>query len=137
MTYDIDIPAGARDHRVKTSTYVPNDVIILSVFPHAHYLAKGVKASAVLPDGTARTLLWIKQWDFNWQEEYWYAKPVELPQGTRLDVEFTYDNSVGNPRNARQTPERVIWGETTTDEMAEIHFRAVTQAQEGKIESPR
>src|SRR5262249_45514755 len=125
MTYDIDIPPGKKGHQAKSFVYVPADVKLLSVFPHAHYLAESVKAKAILPDGTAKPLLWIKDWAFNWQEEYWYRRPVALPQGTRLEMEFTYDNSADNPRNPSSPPKRVIWGEKTTDEMAEVHFRAV------------
>lgn len=124
-SYDIDIPAGAKDYKLRAFSYVPFDVEAFSIFAHAHYLAREVRASATLPNGTAKPLLWIKNWAFDWQENYWFVTPVLLPQGTRLDMEFTYDNSSENPRNPNHPPRRVTWGFLTTDEMGEIHLRAV------------
>jgi hypothetical protein len=40
-----------------------------------------VKVWAELPDGTARRLLRIEDWDFNWQDTYAYAEPFVLPKG--------------------------------------------------------
>ena len=124
-SYDIDIAPGVKDYKLRAFSYVPFDVQALSIFAHAHYLARAVRATATLPDGTVRPLLWIKNWAFDWQENYWFASPIYLPQGTRLDMEFTYDNSPNNPRNPNHPPRRVTWGFMTTDEMSEIHLRAV------------
>jgi mono/diheme cytochrome c family protein len=136
-TYDVDIPAGEKKHKARSFSYVLEDVEALSIFPHAHFLAKELKASATLPDDTVQPLLWIKNWDFNWQEEYFFASPLKLPQGTRLDMEFTYDNSSENPRNPNQPPKRVTWGETTTDEMAEIHLRVVSTKTQPQVSRSR
>jgi Flp pilus assembly protein TadD/mono/diheme cytochrome c family protein len=124
-SYAIDVQPGEQNYKVRSFSYVPFDAEALSIFPHAHYLAREMKASATFPDGTVTPLLSIKDWDFDWQEEYWYAVPVRLPQGTRIDMEFTYDNSADNPRNPSRPPQRVTWGEQTTDEMAEVHLRIV------------
>jgi len=78
-----------------------------------------------LPDGTVQPLLWIKDWDFNWQDRYTYKAPVHLPHGTRIDVKITYNNSADNPRNPSNPPREVWWGEQSTDEMGSISF-AVT-----------
>jgi hypothetical protein len=77
-----------------------------------------MKIAAYLPDGSEKPLIWIKDWDFNWQGAYQYAKPVALPKGTRIEMEYVYDNSENNPRNPAHPPVRVKWGEQTTDEMA-------------------
>jgi len=37
-------------------------------------------------------------------------------------MEFTYDNSEGNPRNPNHPPKRVVWGPGSTDEMAGLHI---------------
>ena len=63
-------------------------------------------------------LIWIKDWDFNWQGQYRYSQPVKLPKGTRVELEYTYDNSAANPRNPSHPPVAVHWGEQTTNEMA-------------------
>jgi hypothetical protein len=41
-----------------------------------------------------------------------------LPKGTRVELEYVFDNSEKNPRNPSHPPVRVRWGEQTTDEMA-------------------
>jgi hypothetical protein len=84
-----------------------------------------MNARAILPDGVVKPLLAIQDCDFNWQEEYWFAVPVFLPQGTRVEMKFAYDNSAANPGNPRRPPRRVTWGEQTTDEMAEVHLRLI------------
>jgi mono/diheme cytochrome c family protein len=125
----IDIPAGDNHYVVKASGVLPMDVEAIAVFPHAHYLCKDMKVNAHLPDGTARSLIWIKDWDFNWQGAYRYASPMKLPQGTRLDMEYTYDNSAANPHNPSSPPREVKFGEQTTNEMA-FAFVSIT------LESP-
>ena len=113
----IDIPAGDSHYAVKASRTLPADADLLTITPHAHYLCREMKVTAHLPDGSERPLIWIKDWDFNWQGAYTYASPVHLPKGTRIDMEYTYDNSDGNPRNPKHPPVRVTYGEQTTNEM--------------------
>ena len=40
-----------------------------------------MKATATLPDGTTQPLLWIQDWDFNWQDRYIYKAPVVAAEG--------------------------------------------------------
>jgi hypothetical protein len=114
----IDIAPNDAHYVVKASLEMPRDVELSGIAPHAHYLGKDMKITAHLPDGTDTPLIWIKDWDFNWQGSYRYAKPVSLPKGTRVELEYTYDNSEANPRNPAHPPVRVRWGEQTTNEMA-------------------
>ena len=116
----IDIPAGEKKFTIEDSLVLPVDVKALSVGSHAHYVAKEMKATATLPDGTKQPILWIPDWDFNWQDRYTYNAPVSLPKGTRIDVRLTYDNSTGNPRNPSDPPKRVTWGEESFDEMGSV-----------------
>jgi Flp pilus assembly protein TadD len=128
----IDIPAGARDYAVENSCVLPVDVEVLRVSPHAHYLGKELQGYAILPDGTKRWLLLIKNWDFNWQGDYRYASPVFLPKGTKLVMHFTYDNSSENIRNPNQPPKRVRYGPQTTDEMAQLTIQVLTRNAEDR-----
>ena len=114
----IDIAPNDSHYVVKNSLVMPRDVEVLGIAPHAHYLGKEMKITAQLPDGTEKPMIWIKDWDFNWQGSYQYAKPMALPKGTRVSFEYSYDNSPNNPRNPANPPVRVKWGEQTTDEMA-------------------
>lgn len=121
----IDIAPGEKAYTVKTSTTVPADFDLLQVTPHAHLLCKEIKCEATTPQGKLIPLIWIKSWDFNWQEQYAYKTPVHLPQGTIVTAEFVYDNSDDNFRNPNHPPKRVSWGEQTTDEMALIFFGGI------------
>ena len=101
------------------------DVDAIDVIPHAHYVCKDMRGTAILPGGARRTLIHIPDWNFNWQEQYRYPTPVRLPAGTRLEMVFTYDNSEANPRNPNHPPRRVVYGAATTDEMAGLHLEVV------------
>jgi hypothetical protein len=126
----INIPAGQSDYTITDSLTLPVDAQAFGVFVHAHYVAKEMKATATLPDGTVRPLIWIPDWDFNWQDVYTFKSLVSLPTGTRIDVRVTYDNSAGNPRNPSNPPKTVLWGEQTSDEMASINIPMITVRKE-------
>jgi hypothetical protein len=113
----IDIPAGDAQYVIKASGVLPMDAEAVAIFPHAHYLCKDMKVDAHLPDGSVVPLIWIKDWDFNWQGSYRYASPVKLPKDTRLEMQYTYDNSAANPHNPSNPPREVKFGEETTNEM--------------------
>ncbi len=118
----IDIPPGEKRFTIHDSFTLPGDVSVYSAMAHAHYLAREMKATATLPDGSAKPLIWINDWDFNWQDSYVYKEPFTLPKGTRLDVTLTYDNSADNPRNPISPPRRALWGEQSFDEMGTVGF---------------
>jgi mono/diheme cytochrome c family protein len=126
----LEIPPGDKQYAIASSATMPVDVRVYSANPHAHYLGKEIKADATLPDGTTRPLLWIQDWDFNWQDGYTYKEPVILTRGTRIDVRISYDNSADNPRNPSNPPTRVWWGEQSTDEMGSIGFLLVPVRRE-------
>ena len=126
----LDIAPGQERYTIKDSFTLPIDVRAFSVGAHAHYLGKEMKLTAAFPDGTSRTLLWIKDWDFSWQERYRFAEFVALPKGTRLDVEISYDNSASNRRNPSRPPVRVTWGEESTDEMGAVGLQVVAARPE-------
>ena len=121
----IDIPPGERAYKVTDHFTIPVEVDALGVIPHAHYVCRNMYAYAVLPDGTRRTLLRIPDWNFNWQQQYRFAAPIRLPADTRVEMEFTYDNSEANPRNPNHPPARVRWGPGINDEMAGLHLQVV------------
>lgn len=127
-SYTIDIPPGEKSYRVEDSYVLPADVEVHAIHPHAHYLGKQVRVFALLPDGSRRWLIWIRNWDFYWQGEYRFASPVILPRGSRLVSEYTYDNSVENPRNPSQPPRRVVYGGQSYDEMANTWLQVVPRS---------
>lgn len=123
LNTNLNIPAGAARHHHQASFTLPVDVELLDAAPHMHLLGREIKAVAKLPGGKIEPLIWIKDWDFNWQGQYLYAQPVKLPRGTRIEVDAWYDNSAGNPLNPHSPPRPVGWGGQTDDEMGICHFR--------------
>lgn len=119
------IPAGKPAHVQKGSGWLTADATIYSVMPHMHLLGKSVKITMTPPDGDTRLLIDIANWDYNWQESYWLAKPIVAKAGTRFDIEAVFDNSAKNPNNPRTPPKLVTYGEETTDEMLFGFFGAV------------
>lgn len=121
----LEIPAGARDHRVQDTFVLPVDADLRAVQPHAHFRAREVEAWAALPDGTRRELLRITDWDARWQDRYQYHAPVRLPAGTRIVAAYSFDNSTANPRNPVHPPQAAEWGWRTSDEMGDVWFQLV------------
>jgi tetratricopeptide (TPR) repeat protein len=124
---NLDIPAGASDYRVSDSFRLPVAAGVVAVQPHAHYRARTVSAWATLPDGSRRSLIHIGDWDFNWQDQYRLATPLQLPAGTLLEMEYVFDNSAQNARNPSHPPERVAWGWRSSDEMADVWIQMLTR----------
>lgn len=121
-SFSIDIPPGEQNYLVEDAYKLPVDVELTAIYPHAHYLGKELSSFAILPDGTRKPLLLIKDWDFNWQGDYRYAEPLVLPKGSVIQMHFTYDNSTNNIRNPSHPPRRVQYGVQTSDEMANLSF---------------
>ena len=119
----IDIPPGESKYVIRDSYELPVDVQLLAIQPHAHYRAREIRGVARFPDGTSRTVMHIKDWDFRWQHVYRQETPMPLPKGTRLLMEYTYDNSADNPRNPELPPARVYWGQRSRDEMGDLWFQ--------------
>jgi mono/diheme cytochrome c family protein len=125
----LDIPPGEKDFVIRDSYTLPAAIDAVAVGAHAHYLGKRLRMTATLPDGDAKTLLFIKDWDFAWQDRYFFEHLVPLPKGTRLDVEIHWDNSAENPRNPSSPPLRVTWGEESKDEMGSISLMVVPREE--------
>ncbi len=128
----IDIPAGSDRHKVTTSVTLPADIALVSLLPHMHLLGREMKLTATLPDGSVEPLIWIRDWNFYWQDNYVYREPVHLPKGTRLDMVSYYDNSATNPFNPSDPPQRVLFGNDSDDEMCFGIFQVIAGSEEGE-----
>jgi len=126
---DIDIPAGRRDYVNADSYTLPVDVDAIAVQPHAHFLAKDVRAWATLPGGAIVPLIRISNWDFHWQDVYTYVEPLLLPKGTVVEMRYTYDNSAANRKNPNRPPKRVTFGQTSASEMGSLWLQVVPRRQ--------
>jgi hypothetical protein len=128
----LTIPAGAKDYRVRGSVWVAQDCHLVTITPHMHLLGKRIRITMTPPGGKPDTLLAIDDWDFNWQETFYFKKPVPAKAGTRFTVEGVFDNSADNPNNPSKPPRRVFIGEETTNEMC-FGFLGVTTDRPGVV----
>ncbi len=127
MNHRLDIPPGEKHYRVTAqSEALPVDVNLLGLGPHMHLLGREIKVTGHKPSGEIVPLIWVKDWDFNWQGSYGFLEPVRLPKGSVIRVEAEYDNSPDNPHNPNSPPRRVTWGEQTTDEMCLVSVQLTT-----------
>src|SRR5271165_909144 len=133
----LDIPAGDSNFFVTDEFTLPLDVALLGVYPPATYFGRALLVTAVLPDGTTKTLIHIKRWDVNWQAVYRYAEPVFLPRNTVLKMRYGYDNSEDNTANPNHPPARVVGGNLSTDEMAHLWLQVVPKNGPGQSGDPR
>ena len=130
------IRPGTKDFVVTDELTLPEDVQVLSIYPHAHYLGKQVEAWATLPNGTRCWLIRINDWDINWQATYDYATPIDLPKGTKLNMRIRYDNTAENPRNPTRPPKLVLAGNRSEDEMGHVWLQLLPRGN-ASGEDPR
>ena len=131
--YEMNIPAGDAAYARSTTYTLPKDIILVGVVPHMHLLGKSMKVTATAPGQSSETLIDVAEWNYNWQDEYYYERPFSLPAGTVLKVEAVYDNSANNPSNPSSPPQRVTWGDETTDEMLFCFFLITANKTEDLI----
>jgi len=134
MNTKLAIPPGAKEHKVSAkSEPLAADVYLLGLGPHLHLLGRQMKVWAETPTEKEVPLIWIEDWDFNWQLGYGFKAPVKLPKGSVIHCEATYDNTEDNPHNPNSPPKLVTWGEETTDEMCLVSILLITDTREDLI----
>ncbi len=123
------IPASAVRTEIQAECHpIPCDVHVLGITPHMHNLGREVKVTATQPGSEEEIpLIWIKDWDFNWQGQYQFESPVRLPKGSVIKMLSIYDNSAENPKNPNDPPVDVKWGEQTNDEMCLCGVQVFTE----------
>lgn len=129
---NIKIPAGEKNYRVSDRLTLPVATRAIGVGGHAHYVCRELKLTAQLPSGQTRILLHIDDWDLDWQDQYLFAEPVDLPADTVLISELVYDNSAENPENPHHPPQDIRWGRGSTDEMGSITLLTIADDQDGE-----
>ena len=88
-----EIPPGHPNYRIGTSRTLDEDIRVLTYWPHAHLRGTASRYTAIYPDGSEELLLDVPYYDQGWQETYKLKEPKLLPEGTRIDISFWYDNS--------------------------------------------
>ncbi len=112
----IKIPPHAKNHMETAEQVMPKAAIIYNLLPHAHFRGKASEFSVVYPDGSEEVLLYVPNYDFNWQTTYELAEPKYIPAGTKIVHTTWWDNSAQNPANPDPSIE-VTWGEQSWEEM--------------------
>jgi mono/diheme cytochrome c family protein len=123
------IPAGSPRYRVRADLELPRDITLLALWPHMHQLGAEMKIAARPPGGSEQPLVWVPNWDFQWQLTYVLKEPLKLPRRTRLSLDSYYDNSADNPHNPNSPPKPVGYGPQTTDEMCFCFFLYTVDAE--------
>jgi mono/diheme cytochrome c family protein len=122
------IPPGADNHEVKGCYTFSRDVELFTLLPHMHVRGKDMRYDVIYPDGKRETVLFVPNYNFNWQTLYKLEKPLVLPKGTKMIVTAHYDNSEKNKYNPDPT-KTVRFGDPTYDEMMVGYFDYVTNAR--------
>jgi len=116
------LPAGSSDTRVDAELTLKEDTTVWSILPHTHMRGKKWEVTATYPDGRSELILNVPKYDFNWQTDYIFKQPLNLPKGTKIRTSAWYDNSTANKANPDPT-KNVYWGDQTWEEM---QFTAIT-----------
>ena len=96
---------------------IDEDISLISVDPHSHYLGKSYEIFAVTPQNDTINIINIEDWDFNWQGSYTFDRMKKIPANSEWFTIAAYDNTTMNPYNPSNPPIDVSWGEGTQDEM--------------------
>ena len=80
--------ATARDLPRQGAFQTPVDCELHVIAPHADASCRGIRVNLTLPDGHSESLLWIDDWDPRWETSYQYRRALQLPAGSRIDVQF-------------------------------------------------
>ena len=113
------IPPNHPRYRVGSSRVLDKDTLVLTYWPHAHLRAVAARYTAFYPDGTEELLLDVPHYDQGWQVTYKYKEPKLLPKGTRIDVDFWYDNTAERASRQNFNSNRFVGhGPRTDDEMS-------------------
>jgi hypothetical protein len=125
------IPPGHPDYRVAAWGTLPNDALLLSLFPHMHLRGKSFEYNIVETGGKRRTLLRVSPYNFHWQLSYRLAQPVALRADTELECVAYFDNSANNPNNP-DPDEAVRFGPQSWEEMMIGFFDVAVDARTDK-----
>ena len=93
------------------------DFSLLSVFPHMHLIGQQFDIFATKNDTDTIPLIKINKWDFNWQFNYFFRRPIRIKNGSEIEGIASYDNTSNNINNPSNPPQIVLAGEETTNEM--------------------
>jgi len=110
------IPPGDPNAEVVSELTTTAPAKLAYVQPHMHLRGKDFELRLYYPTGENETVYHGK-WDFEWQQGFTFAQPIDMPVGTRIVGISHFDNSPNNKWNPDPTKE-VRWGYQNWDEMS-------------------
>jgi hypothetical protein len=113
---NLAIPPGDGNAEVVSELTLAQEAKLVYAQPHMHLRGKDFELRLIYPTGETQTVLKMK-WDFEWQMGYEFAKPIDLPKGTRMVGISHFDNSANNRFNPDPAKE-IVWGPQNWDEMS-------------------
>lgn len=120
---NLAIPAGDGNAEVVSELTLAHDAKLVYAQPHMHLRGKDFELRLIYPTGETQTVLKAK-WDFEWQMGYEFAKPIDMPKGTRMVGISHFDNSANNRFNPDPAKE-IWWGPQNWDEMSNCFIGVV------------
>jgi hypothetical protein len=132
--WELHIRAGDPRSEHAASWTAPQDVKLIALFPHMHYLGTDMTLHATYPDGREALLFDLPRYDFNWQHTYRLRRAIPLPRGTVLRMVAHHDNTAANPNQQFDPPRDIYFGEATDAEMALMSIAYTLDDQDLAIE---
>lgn len=113
---DLRIPPGVSDYTRSESIRFPEAALVTHFNVHMHLRGKSGRIIFHYPDGSKQIVFDLPRYRFTWQQYYYLAEPLTVPEGTVAEFIGVWDNSENNPDN----PDPTVWcnwGPKTVDEM--------------------
>ncbi|PWT82766.1 MAG: hypothetical protein C5B57_08135 [Blastocatellia bacterium] len=105
--------AQADERRVAFTRVLEQDVRALAIYPDRSLTNGDVHVRALRPDGSRVEVIHFRPQP-DWARRYWFAQPLALPRGTKIDVSATFNDSgellppgAGAPPTSRTDPSAV------------------------------
>lgn len=123
QNWSFQLPAGEITQVDANFNLIPQDMSVLSVFPHMHLLGHQIKSFGVTTSQDTIPFVDIPHWDFEWQQFYAFDSIQVVPAGTNLIAQGEFDNTSANTHNPNNPPSNVFPGLNTSDEMFIVYFQ--------------
>lgn len=127
----ITIPADSLFEAILITPPTDKELSVISIQPHMHLIGEWMKVICITPLNDTIPLIYIPEWDFNWQLRYYYPKLIHIPKGSIFIAKGKYNNTTQNPKNPFSPPKEIrLGGMKTGDEMLDFYLH-VTEYQSG------
>ena len=84
-------PATVSGREVTFAHEITQDVTLVALFPEVDIETSEMQIEAIRPDGSRVPMLWLREPDAGWPTRFWLEAPVNLPQGSQLEVTAVLD----------------------------------------------